>query len=41
MTHDTPGDEGGERRWCDHCRISVEPATGDDGPECPSCGQRL
>jgi hypothetical protein len=41
MTHDTPGDEGGDRRWCDHCGISVEPVTGDDGPECPSCGGAL
>ncbi|MFO8115290.1 MAG: hypothetical protein R6U01_08015 [Halorubrum sp.] len=38
VTHDVLGGEGGGRRWCEHCRIAVEPADGDSGPECPSCG---
>ena len=38
MTHDVPGDEGGGRRWCENCRIGVEPVTGERGPECPNCG---
>ncbi len=38
MTHDVPGDEGGGRRWCENCRIAVEPVAGDPGPKCPNCG---
>lgn len=41
MTHDTPGEDSDGRRWCDHCQISVDPVTGESGPECPSCGREL
>jgi Zn finger protein HypA/HybF involved in hydrogenase expression len=41
MTHDTPGDSGDVRRWCEHCRLSVEPEPTDSGPVCPSCGADL
>lgn len=41
MTHDTPDGTDTVRRWCENCQISVEPATGDSGPECPSCGGDL
>jgi len=37
MTHNTP-DGTDERR---RCGISVKPATGDDGPECPACGSSV
>jgi predicted RNA-binding Zn-ribbon protein involved in translation (DUF1610 family) len=40
MTHDTPGEEG-ERRWCEHCQIAVEPEESDTGPACPACGRDL
>jgi predicted RNA-binding Zn-ribbon protein involved in translation (DUF1610 family) len=41
MTHDTPGDDGSERQWCDHCQLAVEPVAGDTGPECPACGRDI
>ncbi|WP_257217567.1 hypothetical protein [Halapricum salinum] len=41
MTHDTPGEDESERRWCAHCQLAVEPAEGDTGPECPACGRAL
>jgi len=39
MTHNTPHDK--DLRWCAHCEMNVEPAAGDSGPECPSCGGAL
>ena len=41
MTHDTPDGSDEQRRWCENCRISVDPDAGDAGPECPSCGREL
>ncbi|WP_254921645.1 MULTISPECIES: hypothetical protein [unclassified Halorubrum] len=41
MTHDVPTEETRGRRWCETCRISVEPVAGDRGLECPSCGESL
>lgn len=41
MTHDTPGETDADRRWCDHCQVSVAPADGDAGTECPACGEPL
>ncbi|WP_231754407.1 endonuclease Q family protein [Halapricum sp. CBA1109] len=41
MTHDTPEADAASRRWCENCGISVVPETGEDGPTCPSCGERL
>jgi|AntRauMinimDraft_4_1070384.scaffolds.fasta_scaffold00513_9 Zn finger protein HypA/HybF involved in hydrogenase expression len=41
MTHDVPGNEERARRWCENCRIAVEPVDGDHGPECPSCGREF
>jgi predicted RNA-binding Zn-ribbon protein involved in translation (DUF1610 family) len=41
MTHDVPGDDTEGRRWCENCRIAVEPVAGELGPECPNCGRVL
>jgi predicted RNA-binding Zn-ribbon protein involved in translation (DUF1610 family) len=41
MTHDTPDGSDEQRRWCENCRISVDPDAGDAGPVCPSCGREL
>ncbi len=41
MTHDTPGDDEAERRWCDRCQLAVEPQPDAETPECPACGSEL
>ena len=41
MTHDTPGEDADDLRWCEHCQLSVEPVNGDSSPECPACGASL
>lgn len=41
MTYDVSNDETEGRRWCERCRIGVDPIEGDRGLECPSCGKAL
>jgi predicted RNA-binding Zn-ribbon protein involved in translation (DUF1610 family) len=41
MTHDTPGESGEDRRWCEQCELSVEPVVAADRLACPSCGADL
>ena len=40
MTHDTPHETTDQLRWCENCRMNVEPSEGER-PECPSCGGDL